>query len=156
VLAALDAAATDPKIGRVLLLLDDMEGAGWRRCARSPRRSARALRRQQVIAWGSALDQRRYYLAAHADQVLLHPFGRVVLQGFGGYRNYYRDALESIGVTVNVFKVGRYKSAVEPFSQNEPSEDARRDEAALLGDLWSQYLSAIETARKLPAAASPG
>jgi protease-4 len=152
VMAALDAAATDPKIGRVLLLLDDMEGAGLA----TLREIAAAIGRvrsggKQVIAWGSALDQRRYYLAAHADQVLLHPFGRVVLQGFGGYRNYYRDALESIGVTVNVFKVGRYKSAVEPFSQNEPSEDARRDEAALLGDLWSQYLSAIETARKLPA-----
>jgi len=152
VLAALDAAATDPKIGRVLILLDDMEGAGLA----TLREIAAAIGRvrasgKQVIAWGSALDQRRYYLAAHADQVLLHPFGRVVLQGFGGYRNYYRDALESIGVTVNVFKVGRYKSAVEPFSQNEPSEDARRDEAALLGDLWSQYLSAVETARKLPA-----
>ena len=152
VLAALDAAATDPKIGRVLILLDDMEGAGLA----TLREIAAAIGRvrasgKQVIAWGSILDQRRYYLAAHTDQVLLHPFGRVVLQGFGGYRNYYRDALESIGVTVNVFKVGRYKSAVEPFSQNEPSEDARRDEAALLGDLWSQYLSAVETARKLPA-----
>ena len=152
VLAALDAAATDPKIGRVLILLDDMEGAGLA----TLREIAAAIGRvrasgKQVIAWGSALDQRRYYLAAHTDQVLLHPFGRVVLQGFGGYRNYYRDALESVGVTVNVFKVGRYKSAVEPFSQNEPSEDARRDEAALLGDLWSQYLSAVETARKLPA-----
>ncbi len=152
VLAALDAAATDPKIGRVLILLDDMEGAGLA----TLREIAAAIGRvrasgKQVIAWGSILDQRRYYLAAHTDQVLLHPFGRVVLQGFGGYRNYYRDALESVGVTVNVFKVGRYKSAVEPFSQNEPSEDARRDEVALLGDLWSQYLSAVETARKLPA-----
>jgi len=154
VLAALDAAATDPKIGRVLILLDDMEGAGLA----TLREIAAAIGRvrasgKQVIAWGSILDQRRYYLAAHTDQVLLHPFGRVVLQGFGGYRNYYRDALESVGVTVNVFKVGRYKSAVEPFSQNEPSEDARRDEVALLGDLWSQYLSAVETARKLPAGA---
>ena len=152
VLTALDAAAVDPKIGRVLILLDDMQGTGLA----TLREIAAAIDRvraggKQVIAWGSALDQRRYYLAAHADQVLLHPFGRVVLQGFGGYRNYYRDALESIGVTVNVFKVGRYKSAVEPFSQNEPSEDARRDEAALLGDLWSQYQTAVETARKLPA-----
>jgi len=151
-LAALDAAATDPKIGRVLLLLDDMQSAGLA----TLREIAAAMGRvraggKPVIAWGSALDQRRYYLAAHADQVLLHPFGRVVVQGFGGYRNYYRDALESIGVTVNVFKVGRYKSAVEPFSQNEPSEDARLDEAALLGDLWAQYLSAVETARRLPA-----
>jgi len=152
VLAALDGAATDPNVGRVLLLLDDMQGAGLA----TLREIAAAIGRvrasgKEVIAWGSVLDQRRYYLAAHADQVLLHPFGGVLLQGFGGYRNYYRDALESIGVTVNVFKVGRYKSAVEPFSQNEPSEDAQRDEAALLGDLWAQYLSAVEAARKLPA-----
>ena len=152
VLAALDAAAQDPKIGRVLLLVDDMQGTGLA----TLREISAALGRfrasgKPVIAWGSAFDQRRYYLAAHADEVLLHPFGRVLLQGFGGYRNYYRDALESIGVTVNVFKVGRYKSAVEPFSQNEPSEDARRDEAALLNDLWAQYLSAVETVRKLPA-----
>jgi len=152
VLAALDAAAQDPNIGRVVLLVDDMKGAGLA----TLREIAAAIVRfrasgKPVIAWGSALDQRRYYLVAHADEVLLHPFGRVLLQGFGGYRNYYRDALESIGVTVNVFKVGRYKSAVEPFSQNEPSEDTRRDEAALLNDLWAQYLSAVETARKLPA-----
>ena len=152
VLSALDAAATDPKIGRVLLLLDDMSGAGLA----TLREIAAAIGRvraggKEVIAWGSSFDQRRYYLAAHADQVLLHPFGRVVLQGLGGYRNYYRDALDSIGVTVNVFKVGRYKSAAEPFSQNEPSEEARRDEAALLGDLWSQYTTAVEAARRLPA-----
>lgn len=152
VLAALDAAAQDPKIGRVLLLVDDMQGAGLA----TLREIAAALGRfrasgKPVIAWGSAFDQRRYYLAAHADEVLLHPFGRVLLQGLGGYRNYYRDALESIGVTINVFKVGRYKSAVEPFSQNEPSEDARHDEAALLNDLWAQYLSTVETARKLTA-----
>ena len=152
VLAALDAAARDPKISRALLLLDDMEGAGLA----TLREIAAALSRfkasgKPVVAWGSVFDQRRYYIAAHADEVLMHPFGRVLLLGFGGYRNYYRDALDSIGVTVNVFKVGRYKSAVEPFSQNEPSEDAQRDEAELLGDLWAQYMTAVETARRLPA-----
>jgi protease-4 len=152
ILTALDAAARDPKIGRVLLLLDDMEGAGLA----TLREVAAAIGRfrasgKPVIAWASSFDQRRYYLAAHADEVLLHPFGRVLLQGFGGYRNYYRDALDAIGVTVNVFKAGRYKSAVEPFAQNEPSEEARRDEAALLDDLWAQYLSSVESARGLPA-----
>ncbi|MCK7497809.1 MAG: S49 family peptidase, partial [Comamonadaceae bacterium] len=138
-----------------MLLLDDMEGAGLA----TLREVAAAIGRfrasgKPVIAWGSSLDQRRYFLAAHADQVLLHPYGRVVLQGFGGYRNYYRDALDAVGVTVNVFKVGRYKSAAEPFVQNEPSEEARRDEAALLGDLWAQYQSAIESARR-PAGRQP-
>jgi len=152
VLAALDAAARDPKISRALLLLDDMEGAGLA----TLREVAAAVSRfrasgKPVVAWGSVFDQRRYYIAAHADEVLMHPFGRVLLLGFGGYRNYYRDALDSIGVTVNVFKVGRYKSAVEPFSQNGPSEDAQHDEAELLGDLWAQYMTAVETARRLPA-----
>lgn len=152
VLAALDAAATDPNISRAVLLLDDMGAAGLA----TLQEIAAALSRfrasgKQVVAWGSALDQRRYFLAAHSDEVLLHPFGRVTIQGFGGYRDYYRDALDSIGVTVNVFKVGAYKSAAEPFSENEPSEQARRDEAALLDDLWSQYLTAVESARRLPA-----
>lgn len=152
VLAALDAAAGDPKIGRVLLLLDDFDGAGLA----TLREVAAAIERfkasgKQVFAWGAGFDQRRYFLAAHADQVLLHPFGRVLLQGLGGYRNYYRDALDTIGVTVNVFRVGDYKSAVEPFVQNAPSEQAQRDEAALLGDLWAQYMAAVESARKLPA-----
>ena len=151
-LAALDAAAADPKIGRVLLLLDDMGDAGLATLSEIASAIGRVRAGgKQVIAWASTYDQRRYFLAAHADLVLLHPFGGVMLRGFGGYRNYYRDALESVGVTVNVFKVGRYKSAVEPFSQNEPSEEAQRDEQALLGDLWAQYVTAVEAARRLPA-----
>ncbi len=151
VMAALEAAARDPNIGRVLLLLDDMGATGLA----TLQEIASALTRfraagKQVVVWGSTFDQRRYFLAAHADEVLLHPFGRVAIEGLGGYRNYYRDALDSLGVTVNVFKVGAYKSAAEPFSQNEPSEAARRDESALLGDLWSQYLAAVESARRLP------
>lgn len=151
VLAGLEAAARDPNIGRVVLLLDDFQGAGLA----TLREVAAALERfrasgKPVVAWGSAFDQRRYYIAAHADQVLLHPFGRVLLQGFGGYRNYYRDALDAIGVEVNVFRVGQYKSATEPFTRNEPSEAARRDEAALLNDLWAQYLAGVEGARRLP------
>lgn len=150
-LAALDAAAGDPKIARAVLLLDDMEGTGLA----TLREIAAAIGRfrasgKQVIAWASNYDQRRYYLAAHADQALLHPFGQVLLRGLGGYRNYYRDALDNLGITVNVFKVGAYKSAPEIFSRNEPSDEAQRDEAALLGDLWAQYVAGVETARRLP------
>lgn len=151
-LSALDAAAGDARIGRVVLLLDDMGGTGMA----TLREIAAALGRfrasgKPVIAWAAVYDQRRYYLAAHADQVLLHPFGRVLLQGFGGYRNYYRDALDSIGVTVNVFKAGEFKSDPEVFTRNEPSAPAAREEMELLADLWAQYQAGVETARKLPA-----
>jgi protease-4 len=152
ILDALDAAARDPKISRVVLLLDDMQGAGLA----TVREIAAAVGRfraagKEVVAWGATLDQRRYYLAAHADEVMLHPFGRVLLQGFGGYRNYYRDALDSLGVDVNVFKAGEFKSDPEVFVRNEPSEAARRDESSLLNDLWAQYMEGVETVRRLPA-----
>lgn len=151
VLTALDAAARDARIARVLVLLDDFEGAGLP----TLREVAAALGRvraagKQVVAWGSSFDQRQYYIAAHADEVYLHPLGTVLLRGLGGYRNYYRDALDRLGISVNVFKVGKYKSFAEPFTQNGPSPEARQDEQSLLDDLWRQYTAAIEAARKLP------
>ncbi len=151
VLTALDAAAKDAHIARVLLMLDDFEGAGMP----TLREVAAALERikatgKQVVAWGSSFDQRQYYLAAHASEVYLHPHGAVLLRGFGGYRNYYRDALDKLGISVNVFKVGKYKSFAEPFIQNEPSPEAFEDESRLLNDLWQQYTGAVEVARKLP------
>jgi len=152
VLTALDAAARDARITRVLLMLDDFEGAGMP----TLREVASALERvkaagKQVVAWGSSFDQRQYYMAAHASEVYLHPHGNVLLRGLGGYRNYYRDALDKLGVSVNVFKVGKYKSFAEPFIQNAPSPEAQEDEQVLLNDLWQQYMAAIEGARKLPA-----
>jgi protease-4 len=151
-LDALDAAAADPKITRVLLLTDDFSGAGLA----TLREVAAALRRfrdagKQVIAWGSAFDQRQYFLAAHADEVYLHPLGGVLLRGFGGYRNYYREALDKLGVTVNVFRAGQYKSFAEPFTQSGPSKEALEDEARWLNDAWALYVSEVEAARALPA-----
>lgn len=152
VLGVLDAAARDENITHAVVVLDDLGAAGLP----TQRELAAALNRfkasgKKVVAWGSSFDQRRYFIAAHADQVYLHPEGQLIIEGYGGYRNYYRDALDRIGVTVNVFKVGEYKSATEPLTENAPSEAAERDEAALLNDLWAQYLSAVEAARKLPA-----
>ena len=150
VLAVLEAAAADPKIDRVVLMLDEFDGAGMA----SLHEVAAALERfrasgKQVVAWGSRYDQRQYYLAAHADEVLLHPFGMVYLEGFGRYRNYYRDALDKLGVKVNLIRVGTYKSAAEPFIANGPSPAAREADAALYGALWAAYTGDVERARKL-------
>lgn len=154
ILDALDAAAADPKITRVLLLTDDLDGAGFA----ALREVAAALKRfrdagKQVIAWGSAFDQRQYFLAAHADEIYLHPFGGVLLRGFGGYRNYYRDALDKLGVSVNVFRAGQFKSFAEPFTNSAPSKEALEDEARWLNDAWALYTSEVEAARGLPAGA---
>ena len=104
-----------------------------------------------VVAWGSSFDQRQYYVAAAASEVLLHPMGMVQIEGYGRYRNYYRDALDKLGVTVNLIRVGTYKSFGETFTENGPSAASIEAERLLYDGLWATYTADVETARKLPA-----
>lgn len=154
ILTVLDAATKDPKINNAVLLLDGMQSAGLPML----REVAAALERfkasgKKVIAWGSSFDQRQYYLAAHANQVYMHPMGNVMLTGFGRYRNYYKDALDKIGITVNVLKVGTFKSFAEPYIANGPSPAAAEADAFLYNAMWKFYTDGVEAARKLPAGA---
>jgi protease IV len=150
ILNALDAAAEDPKISSLVVVLDEMRPTGFA----TLREIAAAIDRfkasgKKVVAWGSGYDQRQYYIASHADEVYLHPLGMVYLAGFGGLRNYYKDALDKLGVTVNVVRVGTFKSAVEPFIANEPSAAALEADKVLYGGLWKTYVDAVEKERKL-------
>jgi len=152
VLAALDAAAVDAKISSAVLVLDDFAGAGLP----SLREVAAAIERfkasgKKVVAWGSAYDQRQYYLAAHASEVWMHPMGQVQIEGFGGYRNYYKDALDRVGVTAHVLRVGQYKSANEPFVANGPSKPTLEADRLLYDTMWARYTAGVEKARQLPA-----
>lgn len=151
VLNVLDAAAKDPNVGSALLLLDEMEGGGQA----SLREVARAVERfkasgKKVVAWGNNFSQRQYLVAAHASEVYVHPMGGVLLEGFGRHRNYYRDALDKVGITVNLMKVGTYKSFAEPYIANGPSPAAQEAEAYLQNALWASYTEEVEKARKLP------
>ncbi len=150
IFAVLEAAAKDPKIDRAVLILDEFSGAGLA----TLREIAGALERfkasgKQVVAWGSSYDQRSYYLAAHANEVYVHPMGMVMIEGFGGYRNYYKDALDRIGVTVNVIRVGTYKSFGEPYFANAPSTATTEADKYLYDAMWKTYTDGIEKARKL-------
>ena len=157
VLTALDAAATDANIGSVVLLLEDMDGAGLAMLNEIGLAVERVKAAgKPVIAWGDSYDQRQYLLASHASEVYLHPMGVVNIKGFGRHRNYYRDALDKIGVTVNLMKVGTYKSFAEPYIGNGPSEAASEAEAFLYNALWGSYTAQVEKNRKLPAGAIMG
>ncbi|WP_426109716.1 signal peptide peptidase SppA [Massilia sp. PWRC2] len=153
-LTVLDAAATDKGIGSVLLMLEDMDAAGMAQLndigAAIERVKAAG---KPVVAWAGNYDQRQYLLAAHATEVYLHPMGMVNVKGFGRYRNYYRDALDKVGVTVNLMKVGTYKSFAEPYIGNGPSDAAAEAEGVLYNALWKGYTSTVEKSRKLPAGA---
>jgi protease-4 len=152
VLTVLDAAAKDGNIDSVVLLLDEMNGGGLA----SLREIGAAVERvkaagKTVVAWGGAYDQKRYLVASHANEVYLHPMGMVMIEGFGRHRNYYRDALDKVGVTVNLMKVGTYKSFAEPFIGNGPSPAAQEADSFLYNALWTNYTNEVEKARRLPA-----
>jgi protease-4 len=151
VLNALDAAAKDSNINSVVLMLDEMDGGGLA----SLREFGAAVERvkaagKTVVAWGGTYDQKRYMVASHASQVYLHPMGMVMIEGFGRHRNYYRDALDKLGVTVNLMKVGTYKSFAEPYVGNGPSPAAQEADSVLYNALWANYTAEVEKARKLP------
>jgi protease-4 len=151
VLAALEAAAEDPNIVRAVLVLDDLSGGG----TASLREVAGALARfkqsgKEVVAWGSDFSQRQYFLAAHADELYMHPYGSVTLRGVGGSSLYFKEALDKLGITMHGFQAGKYKSAIEPLTRQGPSPEALEADLAWMNDLWSSWTAEVEAARKLP------
>ena len=144
------AAASDPRIPAVALDLVKFEGA----TQPTLEELAAALREfrasgKKVIAYGDELSQERYYLAAQADEVLLDPMGFVLIDGYDRYRMYLKDALEKLGVQINVFRVGSFKSAVETFTRTNMSPEDREESRAYLTALWTSYQEAVTRARKL-------
>ncbi|WP_341219309.1 S49 family peptidase, partial [uncultured Pseudoalteromonas sp.] len=79
---------------------------------------------KKVIATGYYYTQAQYYIAAHADEIAMHPYGSVAIEGYGMYPLYFKDALEKLEVTQHIFRVGTFKSAVEPFIRNDMSDAA--------------------------------
>ena len=145
-------AATDPRIQVVALDLEKFEG-GTQPTLEELARALREFRAagKKVIAYGVELTQERYYLAAQADEIYLDPMGFVLIDGYDRYRTYLKEALDKLGVDINVFRVGTYKSAVETYTRTNMSPEDREESRAYLGALWSSYQEAMTRARKLPA-----
>jgi protease-4 len=150
-LTVLDAAKGDDRVQRVVLLTDDFRVAGFA-ALRELGSAIREVREsgKQVIAYGTAMDQKQYYLAAQAGEVYLDPEGGVVLEGLGRYRLYYREGLQDkLGVDVHLFRVGEFKSAAEPFILDGASPESREADLFWMNDLWRRHLGELATARKL-------
>jgi protease-4 len=150
IVGAIDAAAKDKRITRLVLLPDDLQGGGFA----ALREVGAALDRfratgKPVIAWAVNLDQSQYYLAAHADRVLIDPQGGVMLTGLADYRLFYKDLLDKLGVDVHLFRVGQFKSAAEPYILEQASPEAKQADSYWLGGLWDQYLAEVAALRKI-------
>ncbi len=154
ILNALDAAAKDSHIDRLVIVPDDITSVGFS----SLREIGAAIDRfkasgKEVIALSQGMTQSQYYLATHADKVWLDPQGVVLLEGLGRYRSYYKEALDKLEIDVHLFRVGEYKSAGEPFILNQASKEAREADLFWMNDVWRGFLADIAETRKLPVSA---
>jgi protease-4 len=148
--AAIDRAADDSRISRILLLPGDLQAGGFA----ALREVGDALQHfrasgKPVTVWAAGMDQNQYYLAARADRVLLDPQGGVIATGLSSYRLFYKDLLDKLGVQVHLFRVGQYKSAAEPYILDHASDAAKAADSAWLGGLWDQWIADVATWRKL-------
>jgi len=108
---------------------------------------------KQIIVYGDNYSMGSYFLAAHADEVHMHDMGGAAVTGYAVYRTFFRSLLDRLNVTVNVYRVGTFKSALEPFLDDGMSEAAAEANRYVFGDLWSAYMQAAEGARSMPGGA---
>jgi len=154
VIDAVAAAKTDSRIKLIVLDLGSLDASGLSKLQEvgAALRDFRAAGKRVVVA-ADSLDQTQYYLAAQAGEVYLDPLGLVYLDGFSYYRMYLKDAIEKLGVDVNVFRAGTYKSFTDQFSRSDMAASEREESSVWLEALWNAYQQDVTHARSLPAGA---
>jgi protease-4 len=151
---AIAAAKTDERIKLIVLDLGTLDSTGLSKLQEigAALREFRAAGKRVVVA-ADSLDQTQYYLAAQAGEVYLDPMGLVYLDGFSYYRMFLKDAIDKLGVDVNVFRAGTYKSFTDQFSRSDMAPSEREESSVWLEALWSAYQQDVTRARSLPAGA---
>jgi protease-4 len=148
VLRAIDAARTDSRVKAVVLDLDGF-GGGY---PASLGEVADALMRvrsagKPVLSYATAYTDAGYRLAAASSEVWMHPMGETLFTGSGGSTLFYKGLIDKLGVNVHVYRVGKYKSYVEPYTRTEQSPEAKAAAQALYGSLFDGWKAAIARAR---------
>ncbi|MDQ2043645.1 signal peptide peptidase SppA [Pseudoalteromonas sp. 20-92] len=148
IVEVINEAAKDERITVLLLDLQEMPKAHLNKL----KQISSAIDRfketgKKVIASGYYYTQAQYYIASHADEIAMHPYGSVAIEGYGMYPLYFKDALEKLEVTQHIFRVGTFKSAVEPFIRNDMSDAAKEANRVWLGALWSEYKQDVAAVR---------
>ena len=104
-----------------------------------------------IIAYGDSYSQKAYYLASVANQIYLNPLGSIELIGIASGEMMYKDALDKVGIKMEVFKVGTFKSAVEPYILNKISDANKLQKQEYIDGLWSSILQGVSTERNVNA-----
>ncbi|MBS0970891.1 signal peptide peptidase SppA [Chimaeribacter arupi] len=143
-------AKSDPNITGIVLSLNDFTGTDQT----SLNYIGKALQEfrdagKPIYAVGDSYNQIQYYLASYATKIFLSPQGTVDLHGFATNTLYYKTLLEKLKVSTHIFRVGTYKSAVEPMIRDDMSPAAREADSRWVGGLWQNYLSTVAANRRL-------
>jgi protease IV len=151
VLDAIDSAKKDPKIvGIYLEGSSDSSSSGFANL-KEVRSALQRFRdaKKPIFAYQMDWNERDYYLGSVANTIAVNPYGSVEINGFSSQAMFLTGALEKYGVGVQVTRVGKYKSAVEPFLLKKMSPENRQQTQKLLGDIWGEYLKTVGPNRKL-------
>ncbi len=103
-----------------------------------------------IFAYGEMMDQKAYYLASVADRIVLNPQGAIDFRGLGGEITFFKNALEKLGVEMQIVRHGKFKAAVEPFMLEKMSDENREQTMVYLKSMWNQMLKGISEKRDIP------
>jgi protease IV len=148
IVRALELAKTDKRVKAVVLDMDRFMGGGQVSLS-AIGDSLDAVKKsgKPVYAFATAYTDDSYQLAAHATQIWMDPLGGAILTGPGGSRLYYKGLLDKLGVKANIYRVGTYKSAVEPYMRSDQSPEAAAAMTALYGEIWNNWKAEVAKAR---------
>ncbi|TQE41725.1 signal peptide peptidase SppA [Aggregatibacter actinomycetemcomitans] len=150
VVYAIDSAALDDKVRGLVLDLNYFQG-GDLPSLEFVGASIENFKKngKQVIAYSDNYNRAQYFLASYADEVYMNPVGTVSIDGLVQENLYYKDLLDSLEVNPHVFRVGTYKSAVEPFLRNDMSDEAKTNLRRWLGIMWNNYKQRVAENRNI-------
>ncbi|MEG3768094.1 signal peptide peptidase SppA [Alteromonas sp. 14N.309.X.WAT.G.H12] len=147
VVKVIENAKADSRIKAMILDLSGLKGGGLDKMRTIGNALDDFKTVKPIYAIGDYFSQNQYYLAAHADHIYLNPMGGILFEGYGRFGMYFKDALEKLKVSTHIFRVGTYKSAVEPFLRNDMSEEAKTANRAWLDAYWASYKNDVAKAR---------
>jgi protease-4 len=152
VIDAIGAAKNDSRIKLISLNLGNLSTSGLSKLQEigAALRDFRGAGKRVVVA-ADSLDQTQYYLAAQAGEVYLDPMGLVYVDGFSYYRMFLKEAIDKLGIDVNIFRAGTFKSFTDQFSRSDMAPSEREASSVWLEALWNAYQQDVTRARSLPA-----